>query len=229
MSLAIEFSTTTPFSAVPVRASDDLNENIKGRAIWANFHDKEHYKYYVQTPKGDYWAIEYLNDNWYQIHWDANVKMFGVRTEDFIPVRADAHPLSILILEKGKEKGAGLSKLPIEEVTKQLSGSFMTDDSDSTIEIQPKDREHYLPTSRASSQLQFADLTPFHTPIEPPASRVHFGETTMPSGGETFKKAAENARNQRIITELSSLNPNFIDYLVHATNQGAAGETAPAF
>ena len=51
----------------------------------------------------------------------------------------------------------------------------------------------------------------------------------MPSGGETFRKAAENAQNQRILTELSSLNPNFIDYLVHATNQGARGGTAPAF
>ena len=52
MSLAIEFSTTTPFTAVPVRKKDDLDEYTKGCAVWANFHDKDNYKYYVQTPKG---------------------------------------------------------------------------------------------------------------------------------------------------------------------------------
>ena len=51
----------------------------------------------------------------------------------------------------------------------------------------------------------------------------------MPSRGETFRKAVENARNQRILTELSLLNPNFIDYLVCTANQGAGGGTAPAF
>ena len=192
MSLSIEFSTTTPFSAVPVRASDNLDETIKGQAIWANFHDKDHFKYYVQMTKGDYWAIEYLNDNWYQIHWDTNVKMFGVRTEDFIPNGADNHLLSILILEKGKET----KKKPttVESLAEGLAGTFMgEDDSDSTIELPRQQKDHYLPTSRAPSRLQFTETTPFHTPIEPPASRVHFGETTMPSGGETFRKAAENA------------------------------------
>ena len=109
MSLAIEFSTTTLFTAVPVQTNDNLEETIKGYAVWANYHDKDNYKYYVQTTKEDYWAIEYLNDNWYQIHWDLNVKMFGVQTEDFILVGADNHPLSLLILEKGKEKEAGPS------------------------------------------------------------------------------------------------------------------------
>ena len=83
--------------------------------------------------------------------------------------------------------------------------------------------------SRASSQLQFAKITPFHTPIELPASRVCFRETTMPSRGEMFRKAAENVQNQRILTKLSSLNLNFIDYLVCATNQGSGGGTALAF
>ena len=192
MSLAIEFSTTTPFSAVPVRANDDLEANIKGQAIWANFHDKDHYKYYVQTPKGDYWAIEYLNDNWYQIHWDVNVKMFGVQTEDFIPVGVDAHLLSILILEKGKETEN--KPTMVESLTKGLAGTFMgEDDSDSMIELPRQQKDHYLPTSRAPSRLQFAETTPFHTPIEPPVLRVHFGEMTMPSRGKTFRKAAENA------------------------------------
>ena len=84
--------------------------------------------------KGDYWAIEYLNDNWYQIHWDTNVKMFGVRTEDFIPNGADNHLLSILILEKGKET----KKKPttVESLAEGLAGTFMgEDDSDSTIEL----------------------------------------------------------------------------------------------
>ena len=51
----------------------------------------------------------------------------------------------------------------------------------------------------------------------------------MPSGGETFRLTTEKARNQRILTKLLSLNPNFIDYLVCAANQGAGGGTAPAF
>ena len=40
----------------------------------------------------------------------------------------------------------------------------------------------------------------------------------MPSEGETFRLAAEKARNQRILIKLSFLNPNFIDYLVCAVN-----------
>ena len=154
--------------------------------------------------------------------------MFGVQTEDFIPVGVDAHPLSILILEKGKE--ADKKPTMVESLTEGLAGMFMgTDDSDSTIELPTQKSKHYLPTSRAPSQLQFTETTPFHTPIKQPTSWVRFGEITMPSRGETFRKAAENAQNQRILTELSSLNPNFIDYLVHATNQGAGGGMAPAF
>ena len=62
--------------------------------------------------------------------------MFGVRTEDFIPVGADNHPLSLLILKKGKGKEAGPSKTTIEDITKELSGTFMAaDNSDSTIEL----------------------------------------------------------------------------------------------
>ena len=77
-----------------------------------------------------------MNNNWYQIHWDLNVKMFGVRTEDFIPVRADNHPLSLLILEKGKEKEARSSKVMVKNITKELSETFMAaDDSNSTIEL----------------------------------------------------------------------------------------------
>ena len=54
MFLEIVFSTTTPFTAVPVREHDNLEENIKSCAIWANYYDKDNYKYYIQTTKGDY-------------------------------------------------------------------------------------------------------------------------------------------------------------------------------
>ena len=87
----------------------------------------------------------------------------------------------------------GPSKTMVESLTKGLAGTFMTaDDSDSTIELLTQKSKHYLLTSKAPSRLQFTKTTPFHTPIEPPASQVHFGETTMPSGGETFRKAAES-------------------------------------
>ena len=39
--------------------------------------------------------------------------------------------------EKGKEKEAGPSKPTVEEITEGLSGTFMANDSDSTIELPP--------------------------------------------------------------------------------------------
>ena len=76
--------------------------------------------------------------------------MFGVRTEDFIPIGADAHPLSILILKKGKEVND--KPTMVENLTEGLAGMFIGgDDSDSTIELPTWKSEHYLPTSRASS------------------------------------------------------------------------------
>ena len=76
--------------------------------------------------------------------------MFGVRTEDFIPNGADNHPLSILILKKGKETEKKTTT--VESITEGLSGTFMgEDDSDSTIELSRPQKDHYLPTSRAPS------------------------------------------------------------------------------
>ena len=61
--------------------------------------------------------------------------MFGVCTEDFIPVGANNHLLSLLILKKGKAKEARPSKPMIKEITEELSRTFIPDNSDSMVEI----------------------------------------------------------------------------------------------
>jgi hypothetical protein len=52
------------------QTTDDLPAKIKGKALWTDHTDTCQSAYYIRIRKYHY-SIEYINDSWYHISWDA--------------------------------------------------------------------------------------------------------------------------------------------------------------
>jgi hypothetical protein len=54
----------------PNRTADNLPAEIKGKAIWTDHTDLQQSAYYIRIHKYHY-SVEYINECWYHISWDA--------------------------------------------------------------------------------------------------------------------------------------------------------------
>jgi hypothetical protein len=52
------------------RTTDDLPGEIKGKAVWTDHTDSRQSAYYIRIRKYHY-SVEYINECWYHISWDA--------------------------------------------------------------------------------------------------------------------------------------------------------------
>jgi hypothetical protein len=52
------------------RTTDDLPSEIKGKAVWTDHTDSRQSAYYIRIRKYHY-SVEYINERWYHISWDA--------------------------------------------------------------------------------------------------------------------------------------------------------------
>jgi hypothetical protein len=52
------------------RTADDLPSEIKGKAVWTDHTDSRQSAYYIRIRKYHY-SVEYINERWYHISWDA--------------------------------------------------------------------------------------------------------------------------------------------------------------
>ena len=57
------------YVVVQPRRNDDLPTHVRGSAFWVNFQDTDKHAYHAEDTSGASFAIEFLNDDWYQITW----------------------------------------------------------------------------------------------------------------------------------------------------------------